>query len=141
MAAPAAAREALAIPSPSRKELPPVASVYDQIGGSYAVSAAVDDLYERLLADGEIGGYFAGRDMRRQKAHMRAFIAVALGGPEIYRGRQMDVAHRGLGITSGTFDRVVTHLVATLATLGVPAPLIEAIGGRLAPLKVQIVTA
>ena len=117
-----------------------MASVYDQIGGAPAVSAAVEDLYGRLLGDGELAGYFTGTDMRRQKAHMRAFMAVALGGPDVYRGRDLAAAHRGLSIAGGTFDRVVGHLVATLTSLGVPEHLIEAIGAKLAPLRVQIVT-
>jgi hemoglobin len=118
-----------------------VPSVYDQIGGAPAVSAAVDDLYVRLLGDHELAGYFAGTEMRRQKAHMRAFMAVALGGAKVYRGRDMTAAHRGLAISGATFERVVGHLVATLTSLGVPTHLIEAIGGKLAPLRVQIVTA
>jgi hypothetical protein len=47
----------------------------------------------------------------------------------------------GLVITGSTFDRVVAHLVARLTSLGVPAHLLEAIGLRPSPLKVQLVTA
>jgi len=117
-----------------------VASVYDEIGGGEAVSAAVDDLYERLLADPELAPFFARTDMRRQKSHMRAFMAVALGGPDVYAGRDMAAAHGSLRIRGTHFDRVVGHLVATLSSLSVPGGLIEAIGARLAPLRAQIVT-
>ncbi len=68
-------------------------SIYDSIGGAPAVSAAVDLFYEKVLADDLLGPWFAGTDMARQKAHMRAFLAVAVGGPEIYRGRDMAAAH------------------------------------------------
>jgi hypothetical protein len=44
-------------------------------------------------------------------------------------------------VTASAFDRVVVHLVATLEGLSVPAPIIEAIGGKLVPLRVQIVAA
>lgn len=117
-----------------------MASVYEQIGGKPAVSAAVDGLYERLLADPVLAPYFAGTDMDRQKRHMRAFMAVALGGAELYAGRDMHSAHAGLNVTHDAFDRVVGHLVDTLASLGVPAEIIEAIGAKLAPLRAQIVT-
>ena len=76
-----------------------MASVYDQIGGKAAVSAAVDGLYERLLADPALAPYFADTDMERQKRHMRAFMAVALGGSELYAGRDMRAAHAKLRIT------------------------------------------
>ncbi len=115
-------------------------SIYDSIGGRDAVAAAVDGLYARLLADDQLAPYFSHSDMRRQKAHMRAFLAIALGGPEIYRGRDMTAAHAHLTITDETFDRVVDHVVATLAALGVPGETIAEIGAAVAPLREQIVT-
>ena len=36
-------------------------SIYDDIGGSEAVTVAVDDLYERILSDHELAPYFARR--------------------------------------------------------------------------------
>jgi hemoglobin len=116
-----------------------VATVYDQIGGKDAVSAAVDSLYDRLLADPELAPRFEGTDMTRQKAHMRAFMASAIGGHEIYSGRDVRTAHASLRITAREFDRVVDHLVSTLVSLSVPISLIEAIGAKLAPLRAQIV--
>jgi hemoglobin len=117
-----------------------MASIYNQIGGAPAVAAAVEDFYARVTADDLLAPYFKRTDMRRQKAHMRAFLATALGGAEIYRGRDMDAAHAGLGITHAAFDRVVEHLVATLTSLGVDGAIIEAIGAKLAPLRAAVVT-
>ncbi len=116
-------------------------SIYDDIGGRPAVAAAVESLYARILGDRTLAGYFAGTDMARQKAHLRAFVAAALGGPEVYRGRDMRTAHAGLGVTGAAFDRVVAHLAAALASLDVPAITIEAIAGALAPLRDDIVAA
>ncbi|HVU92305.1 MAG TPA: group 1 truncated hemoglobin [Jatrophihabitans sp.] len=116
-------------------------SIYDEIGGADAVAAAVDEFYRRLLADADLAGFFAGTDLRRLKAHQRAFIAAALGGPEIYAGRDMAAAHAGLDISDADFDAVVGHLVDTLMSLGVPDATIAAIGSSLAPLRGQVVTA
>jgi hemoglobin len=118
-----------------------MASVYDEIGGGDAVTAAVDQFYVRVLGDPELAPYFEQTDMRKQKSHMRAFLAAALGGPQLYAGRDMRAAHAHAGVTSDAFDRVVVHLVATLEGLGVPTPIIEAIGGKLVPLREQIVAA
>jgi len=114
-------------------------SIYDQIGGPAAVHLAVDQLYERLLADPELAPYFAGRDMDRLRRHMRPFIAAALGGAEIYRGRDMGAAHAGLGITDVHFDRTVGHLVAVLEQLSVDPQSIAAIGATLEPLRAAVV--
>lgn len=117
-----------------------MATVYDTIGGRDSVFAAVDLFYTRVLADPVLRPSFTGTDMTRQKAHMRAFFAAALGGPDVYRGRDMRAAHAHLHVTGEAFDRVVDHMVWTLDALGVPDEVIEAIGAKLAPLRAQIVT-
>ena len=116
-------------------------SIFDSIGGSPAVQTAVDDFYTRVLADPQLAPYFTDVDMRHLKTHQRAFVAAAIGGPQIYSGRDMAAAHAGLAITDRDFDAVVAHLVATLTGLGVPEETIGQIGGALAPLRGDIVTA
>ncbi|BBZ34662.1 group I truncated hemoglobin [Mycolicibacterium confluentis] len=113
-------------------------SIYDEIGGASAVSVAVDDFYARVLGDPQLSGYFEGTDVSRLKRHQRAFISAAIGGPAPYLGRTMREAHARLDIDPADFDRVVEHLVATLAALGVPEATIGAIGATLAPLKDEI---
>lgn len=114
-------------------------SVYEQIGGSAPVQAAVDLFYEKVTADGRLAPWFEGVDMRRLKAHQRAFIGAALGGPDTYRGRDMGAAHAGLGITPDAFGAVVGHLVAALEELGVDGGTVGVIVETLAPLEAQIV--
>ena len=114
-------------------------SIYDQIGGRDAVAAAVGIFYDKVLSDDVLAPYFTGTDMARQQAHMRAFLAAAIGGPAVYAGRDMGAAHRGLGVTDEAFDHVVEHLVATLTELSVPAELIAAIGEKLLPLRDVVV--
>ncbi len=115
-------------------------SIFDAIGGAPAVAAAVDDFYSRVLGDPALAPFFDTTDMTRLKAHQRAFLAAAIGGPELYSGRDMSGAHAGLGISDDDFDAVVGHLVATLTGLGVPSETIEQIGGALAPLRSYIVS-
>lgn len=115
-------------------------TIYDSIGGAPALAAAVDDFYTRLLADPRLAGYFAGADLRRLKNHQRAFLAAALGGPQLYQGRDMAAAHAHLAITGEDFDGVVAHLVDTLAGLSVPGETIERIGSLLAPLREAVVS-
>jgi len=114
-------------------------SIYSKLGGADAVKLAVEQLYDRLVADDELAPYFAGKDVDRHARHVRPFIAVALGGPEIYRGRDMSAAHAGLGITDAHFDRTVEHVVAVLDGLGAGAELIAEVGATLEPLRSVIV--
>ncbi|MGH3417371.1 MAG: group I truncated hemoglobin, partial [Actinocrinis sp.] len=71
-------------------------SIYETIGGAGAVHAAVDDFYARLLADPRLAPFFAEIDLRRLKTHQRAFLTAALGGAQLYQGRDMAAAHAGL---------------------------------------------
>jgi hemoglobin len=116
-------------------------SIYDTIGGAEAVRAVVDDFCARLLADPKLASFFAATNMDRLKAHQRSFIAAAIGGPEVFSGRDMASAHAPLGVTDVDFDAVVGHLADTLAGLGVPQETIGQIGAVLLPLRTDIVTA
>lgn len=98
-------------------------SLYDELGGEAAVDAAVDVFYRKVLADERIAGFFVGVDMDQQKRKQRAFLTVALGGPNKYTGRGMRMAHAravSQGLSDVHFDAVVGHLAATLRELGVP---------------------
>jgi hemoglobin len=139
--------ETVATPLSSPRKAPATAprltgamSIYDSIGGRDAVGAAVDDFYERVLGDPSLVTYFADTDVRHLKAHQRAFITMALGGPDEYRGKSMAEAHAGLEITADAFHAVVAHLAATLAGLGVDEATIGQIASSLAPLESEIVT-
>ena len=116
-------------------------SVFDAIGGAPAVAAATDRLYERLLADDLLAHHFEGIDLAGLNSHMRSFLTAALGGADVYKGRDMGAAHAGLGITEPEWDATVGHVVGALQDLGVDPELIGQIGGKLTPLKSQIVTA
>jgi hemoglobin len=114
-------------------------SIYARLGGHDAVTLAVEQLFDRLTADSELAPYFADKDVDRHARHVRPFIAAALGGPELYRGRDMAAAHAGLGITDAHFDRTVGHVAAVLAGLGVDEALIGEVAATLEPLRAAVV--
>ena len=113
--------------------------MYDEIGGKQAVTAVVDDFYNRLLADPSLQNYFSGKDMKKLKSHQRALVTVALGGAETYTGQMMGPAHRGLNITGPAFDSVLEHLKASLAAHGVVPDTIGKIIAILEPLRGDVV--
>ncbi len=86
------------------------------------------------------GPYFEGTDAAHLKAHQRAFMAAAFGGPEVYNGKSMAAAHAGLEITKMAFGLVVGHLVATLKELNVSNEVIMQIAAELGPLEPDIVS-
>jgi len=102
-------------------------SVYERIGGEGAVNAAVDLFYRKVLADDRINSFFEGTDMGKQAAKQKAFLTMALGGPNNYSGADMRKGHAHLverGLNDTHFDAVMEHLGATLKELGVADDLI-----------------
>jgi len=90
-----------------------------------AIREAVDIFYERLVADPALIDMWAGVDMTRLKAHQRAFLLQALGGPALYSGKDMQTAHAGLGIDDDQFSRTLAHLVASLREVGVAKDVVD----------------
>lgn len=104
-----------------------MSTLYEKLGGSAAVDAAVDNFYRRVLADDRISEFFEGIDMQRQAAKQKAFLTMAFGGPNNYTDRDMREAHAHLvarGLDDSHFDAVVEDLGATLKSMGVSDELI-----------------
>lgn len=102
-------------------------SLFEQIGGEAAVNAAVDVFYRKVLSDDRISEFFEDVDMERQAAKQKAFLTMALGGPNNYSGADMRRGHSHLvarGLNDSHFDAVMENLAATLQELNVPADLI-----------------
>lgn len=116
-------------------------TLYDELGGAGAVAAVVDRFYENVLGDPELVGYFGETDMGRLKAHQRAFVTTALGGPGGYGGRGMRQAHAGREITGEAFDAVVGHLATALVDCGATLDQVSRVAELLAPLRSDIVQA
>ena len=102
-------------------------TLFTRIGGEPALQAAVDGFYQRVLQDPLLAPLFAGVDKARLQRHQEQFLALAMGGPNAYTGRDLGRAHRRLvvqfGIGDNEFDRVLQHLDAALAALLVHAAL------------------
>lgn len=112
---------------------------YDRVGGRPAITAVVEQFYARVLADDELAPYFDDADVAAVKRHQVLLLSQVLGGPSEYDGRELGEAHRGLGITSEHYDKVVGHLVAVLTEAGADDEVIAAAGGVVAGVKDDIV--
>ncbi|QOV87498.1 group 1 truncated hemoglobin [Humisphaera borealis] len=99
-------------------------SLFQQLGGTPAVEAAVDIFYRKVLSDDRISRFFDDVDMDRQAAKQKAFLTMVFGGPASYTGRDMRQGHAEMvkrGLNDGHVDAVIELLGQTLAELGVPA--------------------
>lgn len=116
-----------------------VPTLFERLGGVPAIKAAVSAFYERVLADPVLQPFFKDTNMRWLEGRQNAFFIQALGGPQVYKGKDMVAAHVKLPIEQQHFDRVAGHLVAALGAVGVPAPLVDEVVAAVAPLAPQVV--
>jgi hemoglobin len=114
-------------------------SLFEEIGDAATLRTAVNLFYRRVLADPGLAPWFAGVDMRRLRAHQLAFLAGALGGPDLFNGRDIAEAHAGLKITNWAFDQLIGHLAASLRDLGSSPGTTDRLVRRLEPFRAAVV--
>jgi hemoglobin len=117
------------------------ATLYQQLGEGAGIAAVVDTLYRLIMDDESLAPYFATTRLVEQKRHMALFLAAATGGPNGYKGLNLDAAHAGRGITDVDFDKVIAHAATALSEAGVDSETISTVAGALMPLRAQVVTA
>ena len=102
------------------------ASLYTRLGGYDAIAAVVDDLLPRLRADALLGRFWISpRSVdtnNRERQLAIDFIAAAAGGPTIYLGRDMKLAHTGMGISKADYTAFMRCLFLTLDKFQVTEP-------------------
>jgi len=109
-----------------------MSTLFSRLGGSAAIDAAVDRFYDKVLADERIRHFFAETDMTRQRAHQKAFLTVAFGGPNAYQGRDLRSGHARLvqnGLNDSHYDAVIESLAATLGEMGIDHASIAEVAG------------
>lgn len=114
-------------------------SLYDEIGGEATIAAVVTDYWHRVSADDVLSPWFSEIDNRQLAFHLRAYLTVALDGPEKYEGRSMRNAHAGLRITGNAFDLLAHQLRESFIRTGASAENILRVDARLARLRPVIV--
>jgi hemoglobin len=108
-------------------------SLYERLGGVYAIAVVVDDFIDRIMGDSRLNA-----NPRVDEAHHRVTpqgfkyyvteqVCWAAGGPQTYSGRTMLETHRELFITAEEWDAFMDDFHQTLAKFSVP----EREGGEL----------
>jgi hemoglobin len=99
------------------------ATLYTRLGGYDAIAAVADDLLPRLIGDSQLGRFWQHRGtdgVRREKQLLIDYLSASAGGPLYYRGRDMAISHRGMGINESDWEIFLNHVKATLTKFAVP---------------------
>ena len=98
-------------------------SLYARLGGYDAISAVVNDLLPRLIADSRLGRFWANRGedgINREKQLLIDYLCSNAGGPLLYTGRDNKTSHKGMGISADDWLIFIGHLNATLDKFDLP---------------------
>jgi hemoglobin len=121
------------------------ASLYTRLGGYDAIAAVVDDLLARLRSDALLGRFWTSPrsvDTHNRERQLAVdFVAASAGGPTFYLGRDMKLAHEGMGITKADYAAFMQCLSATLDAFEVPEPERGEVAAFATSLEAQIVEA
>jgi hemoglobin len=101
-------------------------SLYERLGGVYAIAVVVDDFIDRIMGDPRLNA-----NPRVDEAHHRVTpqgfkyyvteqVCWAAGGPQTYSGRSMFDTHRELLITSEEWKAFMDDFHQSLAKFSVP---------------------
>lgn len=88
--------------------------LFDRLGGAAAIASIVTSLYVRVQGDPELAPYFHRTDIEQQRGKLAEMIGEALGGPSAPWLLDLDVAHRGRGVTHRHFSLLAAHLIDIL---------------------------
>ncbi len=102
-------------------------SLYERLGGVYAIAAVVDELIERIMVNPALNA-----NPLVDEAHHRVpkagfkylvteMVCMATGGPQRYTGKSMKDSHAHLKITPAEWDVFAGHFKAVLDEFKVPA--------------------
>jgi hemoglobin len=98
-------------------------TLYARLGGYDAIAAVANDLLPRLRNDPQLGRFWKNRaedSIMREKQLLIDYLCANAGGPMYYRGRDMKLSHRGMGISDSDWNVFLGHAAATFAKFNVP---------------------
>lgn len=119
-------------------------SLYERLGGVYAIATVVDAFIERLLvnetfANPAIAAARSNVPKAGLKYHVTSFLVQATGGPEVYVGHSMKTAHTHLNITEEEWDAMAADFQTILDQFAVPKAEQEELFALVGTVKPEIV--
>jgi hemoglobin len=98
-------------------------NLYARIGGYDTIAAVVDEFLQTLSTHPQMARFSASMNLDSRKRNRQLtldYLAAASGGPTLYLGKDMKLAHAGLGISASDWKIALDHLERALAKFEVP---------------------
>jgi len=113
-------------------------TLYERLGEREGIRAVVDDFYDRLVADEDLGPFFEGSNMEMLRRTQTDFLCEAAGGPETYEATPVREAHLDVPFEPGHIERAVELLYESLDEFDVPDEDADAVVGAIAEYEADL---
>lgn len=100
-------------------------TLYQRLGGYDGIVAVAAALMVRIKKDDKLRRFYDHRGadgIAREEQLLVDFLCASSGGPMVYTGRDMKIAHVGMRLDEEDWRRAMVHLTATLNSFEVPEP-------------------
>lgn len=115
-------------------------SVYDAMGAKDGIRKIVDDFLPIVLQDHRISAAFQHAKLDQLAAALTDQFCELTGGPCKYQGKDMEEAHRDMGVTTAQFNALAEDLQLALDKNHIPSSVQNKLIAKLAPMQRPIVT-
>jgi hemoglobin len=89
-------------------------SLYERLGGAEGIFRIASDTVDLHLRNPLIAPRFRQADLKTVKQTVADFFVTGSGGPQVYKGKDMAAAHRGMNISDNEFMATVDDVMAAL---------------------------
>ncbi|MDA3869069.1 MAG: group 1 truncated hemoglobin [Gammaproteobacteria bacterium] len=90
------------------------ASLFERLGGNEGITAITNDLVDNHLSNKAIANRFAQSDVPTIKHAAATFMISGTGGENVYKGKDMLAAHKGMNISPHEFMAVLDDALAAM---------------------------
>jgi len=89
-------------------------SLFTRLGGNDGITAIASDLVDNHLTNPAIANRFAESDIPAMKNLAATFMIAGTGGENIYQGKDMLSAHKGMNISATEFMAVLDDALSAM---------------------------
>jgi len=89
-------------------------SLFERLGGNEGITAIANDVVDNHLANSAVANRFARSNVPAIKKAAAEFFITGTGGENVYKGKDMLAAHKGMNISATEFMAVLDDALAAL---------------------------
>jgi hemoglobin len=116
-------------------------TIYEKYGGFEFFHKIIFELYLELFDHIEISYHFLGVNLEQLSRRQTEFLCEAIGGPKMYKGGDIVIAHKYLSVTNYEFETVAKRFAEIFRDNGLEDSEVEFIMNFIKSKRSLIVTA